>query len=391
MGGRDKQAELLAGRPVLAWALAALAAAGSVERIVVVTGPDRVAALRAEPWLPEKVLDVVAGGARRQDSVAAGFARLEQADAAPAGGGARRERVVLVHDGARPCASPGLVDAVATAAAEHGAAVPILAVAETLKRVADGRVAETVERDGLAAAQTPQGVRRSLLRAAYDRWPAAGERTFTDEAALLEACTIPVRAIPGEPTNLKVTVPADLQRAESILDDAGRVAVGLGHDAHPFGPGSPLMLGGLAFDGVPRLHGHSDGDVVLHALADALLGAAGLGDLGRLFPADARTPRGIAGRELLIEVMARVAERGRRPASVDVVIVAARPRLAARLGPMAAEIAALLDLDPSAVNVKASTGNLDGLEGTGRGISAQVVVVLRSVASPVPLGGGSAG
>ena len=150
--------------------------------------------------------------------------------------------------------------------------------------------------------------------------------------------------------------------------------VGIGHDSHPFGPGEPLALGGIVIDGAPRLSGHSDGDVALHALADALLGAAGLGDLGRLFPADSRTPRGIASAELLAEVRDRVAAAGWRPASVDLTIVAARPRLArAPRRDARRRSRRSLGLDREAVNVKASSGNLDGSEGAGRGISALAV------------------
>ena len=149
--------------------------------------------------------------------------------------------------------------------------------------------------------------------------------------------------------------------------------VGLGHDGHPFGPGEPLVLGGVVFPGAPRLHGHSDGDVVLHAVADALLGAAGDGDLGRLFPSDASTPRGADSAQLLAEVVARINVAGRRPASVDVTILGARPRLAPRLEEIRGRIAQLLGIDAARVSVKASTGNLEGMEGAGRGISAYAV------------------
>ncbi|HEY8632637.1 MAG TPA: 2-C-methyl-D-erythritol 2,4-cyclodiphosphate synthase, partial [Candidatus Limnocylindrales bacterium] len=157
---------------------------------------------------------------------------------------------------------------------------------------------------------------------------------------------------------------------------APTLRVGLGQDSHPFGPGSPLALGGMTIAGAPRLSGHSDGDVVLHAVADALLGAAGLGDLGRLFPAGPETPRGIASSELLAEVVRRTAAAGLAVANVDVTIVAARPRLADRLPEIAHRIAEVLGVDSSVVNVKASTGNLAGTEGAGRGISAQAVVIL---------------
>ncbi|MFL5679675.1 MAG: 2-C-methyl-D-erythritol 2,4-cyclodiphosphate synthase [Chloroflexota bacterium] len=370
MDGVDKVWADIGGRPLLAATLAAVAGADSVDAIVVVVAPDRVAEAKGAAWLPEKVVDVVAGSGRRQESVAAGFEALTGRPGFDPG------RVVLVHDGARPLVPAALVDAVARTAAEHGAAIPVLAVAETLKRVEAGRVTATVDRDGVAAAQTPQGIRAALLRDAFAQFPPDGPETFTDEAALLEACRIDVHAIPGDPSNLKVTVPDDLRRVETALLGGLPTRVGLGHDSHPFGPGEPLALGGVDVPGAPRLHGHSDGDVVLHAVADALLGAASLGDLGRLFPADARTPRGISSADLLTDVVRRVAVAGYRPLSVDLTIVGARPRLGGRLDSIRDRIATLVGLPTGSVSVKASTGNLGGMEGAGRGISAQAVVLL---------------
>ena len=338
MGRTDKMFASIGGRPMLAWTVAAFGQLPVIDRLVVVTAAERVEELRAAPWLPERAI-VVAGGPRRQESVAAGVAALVER-------GAGDERVVLVHDGARPAVRPDLVERVIGAADEHGAAIPVLPVVETLKRVDGDLVVATVDRDGLGAAQTPQGLRLGILRAAYARFPPDGPETFTDEAALLEACTIPVHVVSGQADNLKVTLPADLARAAAILA------------------------------GAPRLAGHSDGDVVMHAVADALLGAAGLGDLGRLFPADTRTPRGIASAELLGEVVARVRDAGLRPAHVDITIVAARPRLADRLDAIRSRVAEVLALDADQVNVKASSGNLAGAEGAGRAISARAVATL---------------
>jgi 2-C-methyl-D-erythritol 4-phosphate cytidylyltransferase/2-C-methyl-D-erythritol 2,4-cyclodiphosphate synthase len=407
MGGRDKLAAELRGRSVLRWSVEAIAAAG-IGRIVIAASPDRVAEIAAAPWLPEAVVAVVAGGERRQESVAAGVAALSEPDplheqpVAVAAGRAPRARaaargeapgpdpVILVHDAARPLASPGLIRAVAEAAARHGAAIPVLPVTETLKRLDGDLVGVTVDRTGVVAAQTPQGLRRSLLERAYASYPPDGPETWTDEASLLEACRIPVHAISGEATNLKVTVPLDLDRARALLDGGlvpGRPAapsaglastgrIGLGTDSHPFGPGEPLALGGLRIEGAPRLSGHSDGDVALHAVADALLGAAGLGDLGRLFPADDRTPAGVDSRVLLGTVAERVRSAGWVVANVDLTIVAARPKLAALLPAMGEAIAAVLQVEVSAVNVKASTGNLGGSEGAGRSISASAIAWL---------------
>jgi 2-C-methyl-D-erythritol 4-phosphate cytidylyltransferase/2-C-methyl-D-erythritol 2,4-cyclodiphosphate synthase len=377
MGGSDKLAARIGGRPLLAWTLDALARSTSVARIAVVAAAAKIPEISGAAWLPDRVSTVVVGGARRQDSVAAGVAALADG---PGHG------VILVHDGARPLVSADLVDAVARATAVHGAAIPVLPVVDTLKRVEDGRIAGTVERSGLVAAQTPQGVRRDVLAAAYAAFPPDGPETWTDEAALLEACRIPVHAIPGESANLKVTLPIDLRRVEWALVHAGRIAaaspgaptvrVGIGDDGHPFGPGFPLALGGIAIDAAPRLHGHSDGDVALHAVCNALLGAAGLGDLGRIFPPGPSTPAGIASRDLVAECLRQVRAAGFAPLSVDVTIIGARPRLGARLPEMRDAIAGLLALSADCVNVKASTGNLAGWEGAGRGISARAVAVV---------------
>jgi 2-C-methyl-D-erythritol 2,4-cyclodiphosphate synthase len=161
-------------------------------------------------------------------------------------------------------------------------------------------------------------------------------------------------------------------------DGRGAPIVGIGRDEHFFGPGRPLAIGGIEIAAAPRLYGHSDGDVALHAIADALLGGAGLGDLGRLFPADDRTPRGVASADLVGEVLARLAGAAVRPVSVDLTVVGARPRLGNHLDEMRARIAELLELPEPSVNVKASTGNLAGMEGAGRGISAYAVAVLEA-------------
>jgi 2-C-methyl-D-erythritol 4-phosphate cytidylyltransferase/2-C-methyl-D-erythritol 2,4-cyclodiphosphate synthase len=386
MGGTDKLNHAIAGRPLLAWSIDALTVVPEVERVVVVTAADRVEGLRDAPWLPPEVVAVVAGGARRHESVAAGIVALDALDAPET----FDDRVVLVHDGARPLASAALVRSILETAASRGAAIPVVPIAETVKRVEHGVVAATLDRDELAAAQTPQGVRRGLLRRAFGEFPPDGPETWTDEAALLEACRIAVHAIPGETANLKVTVPGDLDRVQSALgggvSDAARanpavvVRIGSGSDTHPFGPGAPLALGGIEIAGAYRLHGHSDGDVALHAVADALLGAAGLGDLGRLFPAGPETPRGIASRELLAEVARRVSAAGWRVTSVDLTIVGARPRLGGLLEGMRSAIATTLGVDAELISVKASSGNLSGMEGAGRGISANAVAAIDRIA-----------
>jgi 2-C-methyl-D-erythritol 4-phosphate cytidylyltransferase/2-C-methyl-D-erythritol 2,4-cyclodiphosphate synthase len=374
MGGIDKLGAIVAGVPILAHALRAIAAAPEVRRILIVASDERIEAIAEADWLPGKAQALVSGGERRQDSVAIGF--LQLLANLPSDG--RQPEVVLVHDGARPLVPAALVSAVAQAARVHGAAIPVVPVRDTIKRVgSDGSVAGAGERSTLGAAQTPQGIRTELLRQAYARIPADGPETFTDEAALLQACSIPVHAVDGDPDNIKVTVPADLERVEAALGVARPAPRnGIGHDSHPFGPHEPLVLAGVEIPGAPRLHGHSDGDVALHAISDALLGAAGLGDLGRQFPAGPATPAGIASGEMLGAVAARLAAAGMHALAVDITIVGARPRLADHLDAMQRSIAALLGLDAAAVNVKASTGNLDGMEGAGRGISALAIATV---------------
>jgi 2-C-methyl-D-erythritol 4-phosphate cytidylyltransferase / 2-C-methyl-D-erythritol 2,4-cyclodiphosphate synthase len=363
MDGVDKLEASLDGRPVLRWAVEGVAASPSVRRVVVVVAPQRAEALEQAPWLRRLGAVIVPGGARRQDSVAAGVAHASSP-------------VVLVHDGARPLVTPGLVTRVAAAAARHGAAIPVLPQVDALKRLAGEMVGEPVDRTGLVRVQTPQGARRDLLAAALARH-AHGPDTLADEAELLARDGVPVATVPGEAENLKVTVPGDLELARRLARGRAVTRVAQGFDSHPFGPGDGLRLGGLLLEGAPRLRGHSDGDVVLHALCDGLLAAAGLGDLGRLFPSGDPATRDIESRHLLEEVLRRLADMGLRPARADVTILGARPRLGATgLDALAQRLAELLEMDPTDVSVKASSGNLGGDEGAGRSISASCLVVV---------------
>ncbi|MEA2677408.1 MAG: 2-C-methyl-D-erythritol 4-phosphate cytidylyltransferase [Chloroflexota bacterium] len=359
MGGTDKMAELLLGRSLLQWSVETMAAAQSVARVIVVARPDRVADLAAQPWLSQAT--VVAGGERRSDSVRAG---VEAANA----------DIVLVHDGARPLASSALADAVAAAAARHGAAVPVVAVVDSLKRDAGATLGQSLERDGLVRAQTPQAARRQLL---LDAMAAAGGDAFSDEAGLLESRGIAVATVPGEASNIKVTLPEDLEMVRALARGGGESRIGLGQDSHGFGPDLGLWLGGIQIDGAPRLYGHSDGDVVLHAIATAILSATGNGDLGRLFPSDDRQTTGIASADLLREAVARASQSGWVVESAQVSVVGARPRLGGqRLDEMAANVAELLGVGRDSVAINASTGNLSGDEGAGRVISATALIGL---------------
>jgi 2-C-methyl-D-erythritol 4-phosphate cytidylyltransferase / 2-C-methyl-D-erythritol 2,4-cyclodiphosphate synthase len=361
MGGLDKLAQPILGWPVLRWAVEAMVAAPEVAAGIVVAPADRVADVAAAEWIRRLPVRVVSGGRRRQDSVAAGV-RVAEAE------------VVLVHDAARPLVEPALVSRVAERAREHGAAVPLVPVVDSLRRVVDGCITGSVDRAGLQRAQTPQGARTDLLRAAAEAL-ASGEEDFGDEAELLERHGVSVAAVEGSAENLKLTMPEDLELARRLA--AGRVSAryATGHDSHPFGPEDGLRLGGIDIPEAPRLAGHSDGDVVLHALCDALLAATGEGDLGRLFPSGEPRTRGIESTRLLGVVLERVRAAGWRPASADVSILGARPRIgAARLDAMRAELASRLEVTPDEVAVKAATGNLTGPEGAGRVIGATCLV-----------------
>jgi 2-C-methyl-D-erythritol 2,4-cyclodiphosphate synthase len=250
-----------------------------------------------------------------------------------------------------------------------------VAVTDALKEVEGGNVLGHPDRAHLFRAQTPQGARTELLTHALAAAAPVGE-VFGDEAELLARQGVPVLTVPGEPANLKVTEPADLDLVRALAGEHKRlIRHGLGMDSHPFGPADGLRLGGIEVPEAPRLSGHSDGDVVLHALCDALLGAAGLGDLGRLFPAGDPATRGIDSSLLVGAVLERTRDAGWVPISADVTVLGARPRLgAARIDRMQHVIATLLELAPEAVSVKASTGNLSGDEGAGRTISASATV-----------------
>jgi len=375
MGGTDKLAQPLLGRPLLAWSVAAMAGAESVGRIVVVTRPDAVAALQDAAWLNEAGdgrVGVVAGGDQRSDSVRAGVLATDA-------------NIVLIHDGARPLVSSSLANAVAYAAAEHGAAVPAVPVVDSLKRASSQGIEYSVDREGLVRTQTPQGARRDLLVAAFDR---AGGATFTDEAALLEAAGTTVATVPGETTNIKVTDATDLEIVRAIAasrsseygtDGAAtrETRLGFGEDTHGFGPGDGLMLGGIQIADAPRLHGHSDGDVALHAVATAILSACGLGDLGRLFPPSDPRTTGIASSELVGEAVRQARDAGWTVSRAQVSLVGSRPRLGGkRLDEMADRISGILGCTRESVALVASSGNLSGPEGAGLVIRATALVTV---------------
>jgi 2-C-methyl-D-erythritol 4-phosphate cytidylyltransferase/2-C-methyl-D-erythritol 2,4-cyclodiphosphate synthase len=360
--GTAKQWLALGGETVLRRAARAMAACPEVDALVAVVPPGEEERGAAELAGLGKPGQAVPGGAARADSVRSGLAAA--ADAA----------IVLVHDAARPFATPALASLVARAAAQDGAALAAVAVTDTVKRQ-DGealRVSATLDRSRLWLAQTPQGFRRDVLLRAYAR-AGSGASSATDECLLVEQMGAPVTLVPGEPGNFKITGPDDVARARARVE--APVAVGVGYDTHRFAAGRKLVLGGVEFEG-DGLLGHSDADACAHAIGDAILGAAGLGDLGRHFPDTDPRWKGVSSLVLLEEIARRAAARGFRVGNADVTLAARRPKIAPRAEEMRARLAGALGIAPGQVNVKATTGEGMGFVGRGEGIAAHAVVVL---------------
>ncbi len=377
--GSDKLWIDLWGRPAWRWSLDTLLADDEISRVALAVAAD--ATDRFAAALPESHRDrvlVVAGGDDRADSVIAGIWALTRA-------GYDDETLLLVHDAARPGLDRPLVRAVIEAAGDGEAAVaPVVPIPDSLKRVRSERVVGAVERAEVVAAQTPQAARLGVLRAAIEEAHAWG-RPITDDAGALAAAGVPVRVVPGDPLNRKLTEPADLVSMRAMLAtrampiDAQRSAVmstgvrcGIGFDAHRLAEGRRMVLGGVTFDDEPRgPEGHSDGDAALHALIDALLGAAGLGDVGALFPSDAAW-EGVDSVELVARSVGRIRDAGWRPTSADLAVAAERPAIAPRRDEIAARVARLLGIDAESVSIKGTTS--DGLGITaGGGVAAWAV------------------
>lgn len=363
-----KQYLALGGLPLLSRTCALLEDVPQVDQVVVVAPPGQEDELRRRclaPYHLPKVVLVVPGGRERQDSVAAG-AR------AAAGLGAQW---VLVHDAARPLAPPELFTRVLAAAQACGAALAAVPCQDTVKQAGpDLRVQKTLDRSRLWLAQTPQGFRLDLLLEAQRQ---ARERGLlaTDEAGLLEAMGQEVRLVPGSRQNLKITAPEDLDLARRLLGEP-RTKSGQGFDAHRLVPGRPLILGGVRLEYELGLLGHSDADVLTHAAMDALLAAAGLGDIGRMFPDSDPAFKDADSLELLAQVGQRLAREGWRALSLSVTLMAQRPKIAPQAPAMAQNLARALGIADSAVNVAATTSEGLGFTGRGEGMAALALATI---------------
>jgi 2-C-methyl-D-erythritol 4-phosphate cytidylyltransferase/2-C-methyl-D-erythritol 2,4-cyclodiphosphate synthase len=364
LGGQvPKQLLDLGGRSVLQRSVAAFDRPGLAGAIVVVLPAELVDAGDSLVGPTSRPCRFVAGGDRRQDSVRQGVRALPVECA-----------TVLIHDAARPFVTAELIDRVVAAARRTGAAVPAVAARDTVKRVVQGtgRVRESIPREEIWLAQTPQGFRRDLLNRLMDS--AAQPVEATDEAMLAELTGQPVEVVPGDERNVKITTSDDLATARARIGAA--IRVGTGYDLHQLAAGRSLVLAGVVvpFDRGPL--GHSDGDVICHALADAMFGAAGNGDIGQHFSNTDPRWKDIAGLDLLRQSAIIVRGGGWRVASADVTVVLERPKLAPHVPAIRAALADILGLDTSQVSVKPKTN--EGVDAVGRGeaIAAHAVAVL---------------
>ena len=358
-GGIPKQYRLLGGKPVLRWAVESLIRHPAVQSARVVIGKGQqelaLAALRG--------IDVgalIEGGTERADSVRSGLAEVES-DA------------VLVHDAARPFCPLSVIDRlIASLEFYHGAA-PVLPVGDTLARV-DDALGESVDRGGVVRVQTPQAFRLDALRHAYDSW--VGEAP-TDETTVVRAAGMKVAAVEGDPSLEKLTLSADFERAEQWLAGSLSPRTGMGFDVHAFAGEGPIMLGGIEVPHARGLAGHSDADVVLHAITDALLGAAGLGDIGEHFPPSDPRWKGAASSLFLAHAAEQLRRHGAIIDHVDCTIIAEAPKVGPHREAMRARIAEIAALNIDRVSIKATTTEGLGFTGRREGIAAQAVASIR--------------
>jgi len=359
-GDVPKQFRLIGGKPMLRWAVESLIRHPAVQstRIVIAEG-QQDSAKQALQGLD--IGELITGGAERADSVRAGLEAIE-ADA------------VLVHDAARPFCPPPVVDRLLASLEFFEGAAPVLPVGDTLARI-DDTLGDPVDRAGLGRVQTPQAFRLGALRSAYDLWNGPSP---TDETTVVRAAGMKVAAVTGDPALEKITLPTDFDRAEQWL--AGRLTprTGMGFDVHAFSGNGPIMLGGLEVPHDRGLAGHSDADVVLHAITDALLGAAGLGDIGEHFPPSDPQWKGADSSLFLAHAAALVRDKGGLIDHIDCTIIAEAPKVGPYRQTMRSRIAEILGLSVDQVSVKATTTEGLGFTGRREGIAAQAIASIRT-------------
>lgn len=365
--GQPKQQIMLGQHPVLIHTLLALQSVEAVDEILLIARDEDIDGFMAQAKAAgvSKLRTAVAGGATRQQSVANGLAALPP-----------EATLVGVHDGARPLIDPDTVTAVIETAAECGGAAVAVPVKDTLKRTdADGVIIDTPDRANLWRVQTPQVFDRAKLCAAMEAAVSAG-KDYTDDCQLMEAAGHKVRLVKGLDTNLKLTTPEDIALAKALMKERDTMRIGHGYDVHRLVEGRDLILGGVKIEYEKGLLGHSDADVLTHAVMDALLGAAALGDIGKLFPDNDPAYKGADSIVLLRRVVERVGEEGFAVSNIDATILCQRPKLAPHIPQMRQIIADACGVDVACVSVKATTEEGLGFTGSGEGIAAHCVCLL---------------
>jgi 2-C-methyl-D-erythritol 4-phosphate cytidylyltransferase / 2-C-methyl-D-erythritol 2,4-cyclodiphosphate synthase len=367
-GPPAKQYRTIAGEPVIRMSLALFASHPEVKYVQPVIHPDD-RELFAAVTAGLKLASPVFGGATRQESVRAGLQALEP----------HAPGIVLIHDAARPFASSSLLSSAIAAANVTAAAVPGLPVADTVKAVdAEGRISATLDRDRLRTVQTPQAFAFASILAAHRRAQAAGREDFTDDAALAEWAGMTVTVFEGEAGNVKLTSADDFRRAEAERSSrASDVRTATGFDVHSFGDGDHVMIGGVRIPHARGLTGHSDADVALHALTDAVLGAIAEGDIGAHFPPSDPQWRGASSDRFLAFAADRVRRRGGRIAALDLTLLCESPRIGPHRDAMRARIASIAGISETRVAVKATTTERLGFLGRGEGIAALATATVR--------------
>jgi len=356
-GEIPKQWQQLGQQTVAAHAIAAFADHPHINAIVLVIHPDDA---DAAPWPQNMPMKVVTGGVTRSASVRAGLA------AVPDG-----TTQVLIHDAARPHVSTRLIDAVLAALETHPAAAPAIAVTDTLWYGAEDTVTGTQDRAGLFRAQTPQGFHLTALRDAYDAHPEA-----TDDVTVARLAGLAVAIVPGDEDNIKITGPDDHARAARQLETQMDIRLGNGYDVHRFGPGDHVWLCGVKVPHDRSLQGHSDADVGMHAVTDAIYGALGRGDIGQHFPPSDPQWKGAASHIFLEHAVALAASLGFRISNIDCTLVCEYPKIGPHQSVMKAKMAEIMELDPDRISVKATTSERLGFTGRGEGIASIATAAL---------------
>ena len=357
--GLPKQYRPIGGRPVLAHAVESFTRNPRVDAIEVVIGPDQQD-LAARALRNLGVERFIVGGETRDRSVRNGLEAVAT-------------DIVLVHDAARPFCPPQVVDRLLDALRDHSGAVPVLPASDTLARAGE-TLGEPIDRSGAVRVQTPQAFDTAVLRSSFESWSAPPP---TDEATVVRAAGHSVAAVEGDPMLDKLTAPADWQRAEAMLAARLVPRTGIGFDVHGFSGPGPVMLGGIAVPNERGLAGHSDADVILHAITDALLGAAGLGDIGEHFPPSDPQWKGASSDLFLAHAARLIRDAGGIIDHVDCTLIAEEPRVGPHRAAMRCRIAEILGLDEAQVSVKATTTEGLGFTGRREGIAAQAVASIR--------------